>query len=830
MKEKKQKKQITKTAEPVATNIEKSKRNVSVDLLTNILLIAYGYVTVLTPNWMAFDSNAPKFYTFAILNLIVAGLVFAVKDFRESNKVLFGFFTNKIGIAYCVIVLLSLLSFVKVINMEEAVLHFFKIFTAFSAAWMVSALVIYNPKAVTSLAVAMTLLLFYDALKTFEGVSKIIKGTGTEADIKSSYSNKNILSSAMFIKIPFAIWLFYFKKNALRIFGGIGIVIGTLSIFFMSTRAFYIATFIVLFVMVGYGLLNYFRLKRKDTLPKVGAHILFVALAFGMFSFVQGVMYPQKMRESTGFAARLATIADTENISNNLRKTAWTTTFTEMIPNDPLLGVGTGNWKVRYLEYENSYSPHYIYMYKAHNDFLELTSEAGIFAGLAFISIFLLIAYYFLRATYKNKDENQEKWLFLPLIGLFSYSFDAFFNFPQDRPEIQSLFAIYVGMAVAFGVLYFSKKTSDKKSHTGIVSVVAVIAIVVNFANVVVEKMYFDSSKIQRMVKEEQQGIRKTKSPSTYLIQNYPKIPNLTAVAEPVDVEKARYLIDEKKFDEARKVLSSIKYHPWDGRPEYFTAVSYFMEENKNFDSIYKYAHKARMIKPNFFGNINLETFALNNMGKEQESIKLWKEFLSLSKDSLPKEQPKWKEILKNSLRVDVDRDAKRANRKEAQAWNALAYLQEKNNMIEEAKATLDTAFVYLPEDKIIADNRSKITSRLSVNEFAPLFNEALQFYQRQEYAAAIGEFSKFLEKVPAHIEAFRLRGICYYYTQQYQNAVKDFSRMEELGVPLNALMNNFRASCYYMLGDRAKAKVFYQKAADEGNADARKNLQSLTF
>lgn len=830
MKSKNKKSNTEKESKATISGILSPKENTSMNLLTTILLIAYGYVTVLTPNWLAFDSNAPKFYTFAILNLITAVLLFFIKDFREKSQILFGFFTNKIGIVYSVIILFSVLSFTKVINVEEAILHFFKVFTAFSAAWMVSALVIYNPKAVTSLAVAMTVLLFYDSLKTFEGVSKIIKGTGTDGDIKSSYSNKNILSSAIFIKIPFAIWLFYFKKKTLRILGGIGIVFGTLSVFFMSTRAFYIATFIVLFVLVVYALLNYFLLKRKRTATNVGTHVLFVALAFGVFSFVQGVMYPKAVRENTSFTARLATIADEENISNNLRKTAWTTTITEMIPNDPILGVGIGNWKVRYLEYENSHSPHYIYMYKVHNDFLELTSETGIISGLAFLSIFLLMAYYFLRATYKNKNEEQEKWLFLPLLGLFSYSFDAFFNFPQDRPEIQSLFAIYVGLGVAFAVIYFSRNgvREFRKISLPVIGIVAVAAIMVNLANVLVEKMYFDSSKIQRMVKEEQQGIRKAKSPSTYLVQNYPKIPNLTAVAEPVDVEKARYLIDEKKFAEAREILSSINYHPWDGRKEYFIAVSYFMEENKKFDSIYKYANKARKIKPNFFGNTNLEAYALNNMGREKESIELWKEFLNLNNSH--KEQPKWKQILKESLHVDVDRDSERAKRKEAQAWNALAYLQEKNNLIEEAKATLDTAFVYLPNDKTIADNRSKITSRANIQEFTPIFNSAVQFYQQKDYVKAITEFTNFLDKVPAHNEALRLRGISYYYTQQYQNAIKDFSRMEELGTPANALINNFQASCYYMLGNKLKAKEVFQKAANEGNTDAQKNLQNLTF
>ena len=806
-------------------------QNTSIKWLATFLLIAYGYVTVITPNWMAFDSNATKFYTFAILNLVVVALVFFIKEFRERTQVLFGFFTNKIGIAYSLIMVMALLSFSKAINTEEAILHFFKIFTAFSAAWMVSALVIYYKEGIVVLALAMTILLCYDFLVAMDGIKGVIKGTATDLAIKGSYSNKNILASAIFIKIPFAVWLFYFRReNYLRLIGAVGLTLGTLAVFFMSTRTFYLATILTVVIFVIYGAIDFFILKRRETGVKVLIHVGLVVIAFGIFSFVQNYLYPQEVRQSTSFGARLAEVANQENQSNNLRKTAWVITATDMIPNDPLLGVGIGNWKVRFLQYENSYSPHYIYMYKNHNDFLELTAEVGIFGGLAFVAIFLLAAFYFIKGTYKNKNSEQEQWFFLPLFGLFAYSFDAFFNFPQDRPEIQALFGIYVGIAVGLAVLYFGKNNKERKLPTLAIGFIGAIAVVAMALGVIVERMYFDSSKIQRMVKEEQQGVRSPKSPADYLIRNYPRIPNLTAVAEPVDVEKARYLIDEKKFDEARKILSSIHYHPYDARPEYFMAVSYFMEPEKKLDSIYKYAHKARMIKPNFYGSLNLETFALNNLGKEQESIKLLKQFLSLEKDSIQKEEPKWKKRLKSIFHVDVDRDARLANRGEVQAWNSLAYLLEKNNQIPEARAVLDTAFVYLPTNQEIINNRNKIISRMQVEQFAPLYSEAMQLYLQQRYAEAIPVFTKFLEKVPAHIDGLKYRAISYYNTQQYQRAINDIAQMEQLGIAIDPVLNNYRASCYYMLGDRNNAKVFFQKAAAEGNADAQKNLNTLTF
>ena len=70
----------------------------------------------------------------------------------------------------------------------------------------------------------------------------------------------------------------------------------------------------------------------------------------------------------------------------------------------------------------------------------------------------------------------------------------------------------------------------------------------------------------------------------------------------------------------------------------------------------------------------------------------------------------------------------KRTN--EPQAWNALAYLQEKNGMIADAKATIDSAFVYIPDNADIVNNRNKLTSRVQVEQFMPLYAEAVNLLQ----------------------------------------------------------------------------------------------------
>src|SRR5690606_731233 len=128
-----------------------------------------------------------------------------------------------------------------------------------------------------------------------------------------------------------------------------------------------------------------------------------------------------------------------------------------LVQEEPILGVGLGNWKVRVLKEENLTSPGYVLNYKAHNDFLETTAETGLLGGLLYLSIFALIFWQFLR-RFLSKDNNDEELsaFFLPAVGMVFYSFDALFNFPQDRPEIAALFALYAGAGMAFGDINFS--------------------------------------------------------------------------------------------------------------------------------------------------------------------------------------------------------------------------------------------------------------------------------------------------------------------------------------------------------------------------------------
>ncbi len=768
--------------------------------ITSLLLIAYGFVTVLTPNFRTLDSNGPKFLSFAILNIVTFFILFSIKDIRNNKKLIFGFFDNKIGFVYTLLMVLSLLSFTKAINVSESILHFAKIFTPFAAAWMISIIVRYDRYSIRPLAISMSILLFIDSYQTFEGVSSYIKGKISNiALIKASYSNKNILTSAIFIKTPFALWLFLFSKKWTKYLGTLALFTSFLAIFFLSARAFYLATIIIFILLTVYLILKYKSSKDKKHLYTIGSYFLILVLSFGIFSFVESNIYPKSKVDSRSFTARMKSITDSKNNSNSLRLRSWKYSL-KLIKKDPILGVGLGNWKIRVLEYENQDSDSYTYMYKNHNDFIEITAEVGVIAGILFISIFLFILWYFAISFYKKSDEEAERLLFLPALGIIAYSFDAFFNFPQDRPEIQSLFAVYIGISIGLALFFFKEDNPIRKFvqkvnkkplqiiATAIITVLLSGSIYILYKNV-------QSLKLQRFIKEELNS-GKLKSSSKRFLNAFPIIPNITILAEPIAVQKARYLINEKQHKKAIKLLKSDNSNPFDARKEYFMAQSFYRQ--KKYDSAVYYAEIGHKIKPLFYGNNTILASSYEKLGKFDKSIKIWEDYLKRVKN-----KPK--------------------------PWVFLASILKGQKKIDKAKKVIDSAYKYHPNNKQIKNLKNVLYLSTEINkEDLEYYNKAISFYKKRDYKKAIELFTIFIEKVPKYIKSYELRASSYFLAKEYQKALNDILTIEKLGGTLEPNIINIKGSCYLMLNDRKKAEQYFIKAMKLGNKDAKTNYNKF--
>jgi O-antigen ligase/TolA-binding protein len=797
--------------QPSAYNKTKAQKDTPLNLVYSLILIAFGYITVLTPNMMAFDSNGPKFMTLAILNLVVFVYLFTRKEIRQNTDFSLSFFKSWTGIFYVGLMIVSVLSFIKAINVLESILHFCKIFTVFSTAYLVSVIIRIDRRHLTHLAIAMTALLLFDGFSVFYNIHKYIKGELTDIVlIKTVYSNKNILAASIFVKIPYALWLLTFEKGWKRGFAIVSGSAGLLATLFMSTRAFYIGLFVLTLAYVAYLLINYLKEKRKIYIRNIALYTGGLVAAIIVFGLTQQFLYPKNSGiYNVGITQRLATISSKEE-SAGKRLSAWERSF-HVIKKEPLLGCGLGNWKVVTLQEENQTNTNYIYQYKAHNDFIETTTEVGIFGGIFFVAIFFVVLFRFFRSIKAQEDTEYLKYIFLPAFGLLAYFFDAFFNFPQDRPEIQALFALFAGSGIAL-TQFENKRTDESPKSTN-----AIVRFESNLTNVLSEKgsvfqkiwgvklllllvfcsyiliLNYQSLRLQRIIKDEM-NTGTLKQSSDMFINGFPWIPDINVVGEPISAQKARYLINEKKYDKAIALLKKDHASPYDTRPEYFIAMSYFNQEK--YDSALIYNKKVQEIKPYMFENISMICAVLERTGKSNEAVPILENFLAKYKDN-------------------------------SKAW--MMNTQFLNNLGEFKKAynCIDSAYKYLPTDTTIVKRREFQRARALIQPHADLYNRAITSYTSKKYDEAIPLFTEFINKEPNLPEVYEYRAFCYYFTRRFQESVQDIDKMFSFGVKRGNLLN-LKGVNLQSLGKKDEACTYYKAAMQAGNKDGATNYKQF--
>ena len=75
---------------------------------------------------------------------------------------------------------------------------------------------------------------------------------------------------------------------------------------------------------------------------------------------------------------------------------------------NPILGIGVGNWEIESVKYDRKEMDDYIVPYHAHNDYLEILAESGIpalifYFGVLFFMIFIILKKFLARVLKKKK-------------------------------------------------------------------------------------------------------------------------------------------------------------------------------------------------------------------------------------------------------------------------------------------------------------------------------------------------------------------------------------------------------------------------------------------
>ena len=804
-----------------------------------IIILAYIFIVTFTPNWMALDTNSTKFMTMALVNLVAFVYLITNADIKREPGVLMKFFTTNVGLAYTGFLVVALLSFTQAINLLESVLHFTKMLTVFTGAFIMAVLLMRDLRLVKMILFVMTLLLIFDSVSVFYYIGQFIQGEVARiSDIKTIYSNKNILASSIYVKIPFALSMLMFDRGWLKRLGWAALFMGMLATFFMATRTFYLGLILLSVAFLAYTAIHFFRKKDHHYLKLAGAYAAALVLALVVFSYIQQYHYPgmREARIEQRRAARAAAEGEevetitqrrggrhTQPITQQLATISWETGSrnrtnawiwsVEIIRQNPLLGVGTGNWKVNILEHENQENTGFIYLYKAHNDFLENMAETGVVGGLLFIAIFVFIGWNFLKQYRKKADDPGVLYraLFLAASGLAFYAVDAFFNFPSDRPEILLLWALFIAMGVAATVI--QKEQTDDEKTTGAQAdekfvatakspvalkpaagkAAAILAIIVLAAATYILHINFQSSKLQRVVYQDIMA-GELRHDSYMFVGQFPFIPNLSIWGESITALQARYLMNEEKHRETIDVLIDDHSNPWDARREFFLAMSY--NNLGQYDSALYFSEKAYELKPYYFRNVHLLATLLERNDRDDEIPAILDRYL----ESQKRTQQAWLYATSYYNRIgDIDK-----------SWE----------LIEEAKR-------YLPRDSQIEQQHNFIYHHKYIVPNRPLFNEAMELYNANNFTGAIEKFNEYIEVVERDPNAYRMLAFSYYRTEQYKESIEAIEQFTEIHEDDSSLLN-LKGVCLRELGDMEAACQYFLAAMRMGNASGETNYNNF--
>ncbi len=275
---------------------------------------------------------------------------------------------------------------------------------------------------------------------------------GAEMVQSTLFGHKNLLSSFLFLALPFAF------ENARKI-GGTQKLLP-----------------IVLIVLIG-GLL--FLLKTRSVWLA-----LVIAMAFYSFAF-WSICWPAKLRKwvVAGFATVILlggflAINYVKNATENTPISTQTASLAErfklwektakVIQENPIVGVGAGNWQYNYTKFGvNDIAKTRMYgvsFKRPHNDFLWILAENGTVGFVLFLGIALLIGRMAWGQIIQEKNVAVLTYT-SALVGLLVISF---FSFPKERIPHICLAAIMLAMVIK-GYRGFTLSVKLKKQWLGAV-------------------------------------------------------------------------------------------------------------------------------------------------------------------------------------------------------------------------------------------------------------------------------------------------------------------------------------------------------------------------
>ncbi len=254
--------------------------------------------------------------------------------------------------------------------------------------------------------------------------------------IKGSFSHKNLLSSALMLTLPFALIGRVILNERWKKISTLVLFLLVLEIFVLRTRGVWLS----IFLSGGITFLTYWLLSKgkKDliTIPlRLLGIISGVAIAL-MLIAVFNSSEKNQIDDQSSFQSRLV---------------FWENS-TDMIKENPLTGVGAGNWRIHFPKHglnkvDLNVMQGITHIQRPHNDYLWVAAEGGIITVLFYIALFVLTLIQIRKNLMKSESAQDLVVNLCLLFGVALYMAFSFVDFPMERLSHSLLIISMIALA-----------------------------------------------------------------------------------------------------------------------------------------------------------------------------------------------------------------------------------------------------------------------------------------------------------------------------------------------------------------------------------------------
>ena len=391
------------------------------------------------------------------LSLLNASSIYYIFSYLSTKPIVLinSYFKKTPIFVFFLFLLWTIITIIPAINITSALIQFIYYFLQFISFLCILIFLDYNKKKIG--VVIKTIIISLTIIETAPSLIAYIydivylgEPSARSLEYRSITGSLNILAFSLVLKLPF-LHYYLFKSNRGRFFYALLIFIAFFVIFSITkTRGAYLFIFISYpLTFLLYFLYNYNALGLLKSIKQSFIFTLLPLIFTVLFTNLIQSTFTSEVNNAS-VLDRVSTIS-VDEYSSNSRLRYYKGAINSILEN-PILGIGTGNWELEGTKRDWANMRGYTVPYHVHNDFLEISAESGILGGFLYFFIIFYIVFKLIKQILKKRSLNKD-YLFeiILLISISSYLFDCLLNFPTARPLQQiNLFLI---LAVAIIVL-----------------------------------------------------------------------------------------------------------------------------------------------------------------------------------------------------------------------------------------------------------------------------------------------------------------------------------------------------------------------------------------